>query len=145
MKRWIVFILPIILLLAVAACSSAPDEPIVVTDAWVRSAPAGQNSAIYFQIDNPDSTPDSLLSASTSVAQATELHMSQMDSSGAMSMQPQQSVEIPASDTVEFKPGGLHVMLINLNQDLALGNTILLTLKFEKAGEITLEVPVEER
>ena len=71
--------------------------------------------------------------------------MSQMDSSGVMSMQPQQSVEIPASDTVEFKPGGLHVMLINLNQDLALGNTILLTLKFEKAGEITLEVPVEER
>ena len=56
MKRRIVFILPIILLLAVAACSSAPDEPIVVTDAWVRPAPAGQNSAIYFQIDNPSSS-----------------------------------------------------------------------------------------
>ena len=145
MKRWVVVLLMTASLLAFAACSNAPSEPLAVTEAWARPAPAGQNSAIYFQIDNPNTSPDSLLSASTSVAQATELHMSQMDSSGVMSMHPQHSVEIPASDVVEFKPGGLHVMLINLNKDLAPGSTILLTLKFEKAGEMTLEVPVEER
>ena len=145
MIRRMVFLLMTACLLAFSACSVAPPEPLAVTDAWVRPAPAGQNSAIYFQIDNPSTSPDSLLSASTSIAQATELHKSEMDSSGVMSMHPQDSVEIPASDVVEFKPGGLHVMMINLNQDLAPGSTILLTLKFEKAGEITLEVPVEER
>ena len=89
MIRRMVFLLMTACLLAFSACSVAPPEPLAVTDAWVRPAPAGQNSAIYFQIDNPNTSPDSLLSASTSVAQATELHKSEMDSSGVMSMHPQ--------------------------------------------------------
>lgn len=145
MKRWTMIMVIFAGLLTFSACSNAPAQPLVVTDDWARPAPAGQNSAIYFQINNPTSSVDSLLSASTTVAQATELHKSQMDSSGVMSMHPQEAVEIPARETVEFKPGGLHVMLINLNQELAPGDTLLLTLKFKEAGEITLEVPVEER
>ena len=67
-----------------------------------------------------------------------------MDANGVMSMQPQESVPVPAQGTVEFKAGGLHVMLINLNRDLKVGDTFTVTLNFQNAGEITVDVTVKE-
>jgi hypothetical protein len=60
-----------------------------------------------------------------------------------MQMVPQDSVKIAALRKTEFKPGGLHVMLIDIQQDLNIGDTFPLTLNFEKAGEITINVPVQ--
>ena len=68
--------------------------------------------------------------------------MSEMSSDGTMSMHHQMSVPIPAGEEVAFEPGGLHVMLINLQRDLNDGETISLVLKFKNAGEMQLEVPV---
>jgi periplasmic copper chaperone A len=55
--------------------------------------------------------------------------------SGMMSMQPVDKVEIPAGGTVEFKPGGYHVMLLDLKKDLKAGDTVKVKLTFTKAGE----------
>jgi copper(I)-binding protein len=63
----------------------------------------------------------------------------------AMQMVKQDNIPVAAGETITFKPGSLHVMLIGLNKDLKEGDTITLTLMFEQAGEITLEVPVEQR
>ena len=54
-----------------------------------------------------------------------------------------QSIDVPAGGTAELKPGGLHVMLIGLSQPLTLGTKIPLTLTFERAGPVTVEVMVE--
>ena len=70
--------------------------------------------------------------------------MSKMKDDGTMTMQQQESVPIPANDSVEFKPGGLHVMLINLIDGLKPGDTFDLTLNFQNAGETTVEVTVRE-
>ena len=64
---------------------------------------------------------------------------------GKMMMQQQDFVEIPAQSSVEFKPKDYHIMFINLLNDLNIGDEYQLTLQFEKAGTITITVPVKEQ
>ena len=61
-----------------------------------------------------------------------------------MGMQPIARLEIPAGGSVELKPGSYHIMLIGLKQDLKVGDSIEITLKFEKAGEIKVTAAVRE-
>jgi hypothetical protein len=126
-----------------SACSPA-NEALTVQDAWARQALQGQNGAVYFVIQNDTRTDDALIGAGTDAAASAEAHMSMMDSSGVMSMRMQDAVQVPAGESVVFKPGELHVMLIDLNRDLQINDTFTLTLRFEKAGEITLQVEVKE-
>ena len=129
--------------LLISACGSSSAE-LTVQDAWARPAINGNNGATYFIIENDTSSEDTLLSVSSDIASAVEVHMSMMDGNGVMSMQMQEAVTVPSGKTLEFKPGGLHVMLIRLNQDLKIGDTISLTLIFEKTGSRTIEVTVKE-
>ena len=120
--------------LLISACGSSSAE-LTVQDAWARPASKGENDP---------SSEDTLLSVTSDIASAVEVHMSMMDGNGVMSMQMQEAVTVPSGKTLEFKPGGLHVMLIRLNQDLKIGDTISLTLIFEKTGSRTIEVTVKE-
>jgi copper(I)-binding protein len=124
-----------------AACASANGQ-LQVADVWARPGLAGGNSAAYFVIENGTGSDDTLLSASSDVAGAVELHMTMMEN-GNMQMEPQQEVPVQAGNT-EFEPGGLHVMLIGLNRDLNPGDTFSLTLDFAKAGTLPLQVTVSE-
>jgi copper(I)-binding protein len=73
-----------------------------------------------------------------------ELHET-IEQDGVMSMIPRpDGFPLPAGATLELKPGGKHVMLMGLVNPLAPGQTYQLTLNFEKAGPITIEVPVRE-
>jgi periplasmic copper chaperone A len=138
MRLLLAFFLPVML---TVACGSS--DSLGIQEAWARPAAAGSNSAAYFRIENHTKTEDVLLSAETDIATA-ELHLSSMDENGVMSMQKQASVPVPAAGNLEFKPGGLHIMLIGLRQDLKPGDTVALTLKFEKTGNMTVQVPVRE-
>jgi len=134
-----------ILLLAtllISACGAS--RSMNVQNIWARPASVGENGAAYFVIENNTAKADTLLSVSSDIATATEVHMSMADGNGVMSMQMQESTLIPAKELVEFKPGGLHVMFVNLKQDLRVGDTIVLTLNFKELGSITVEVPVQE-
>lgn len=124
-----------------AACNSEGKQ-IQVSEIWARPGLAGGNSAVYFTITNGTSGADSLISASSDVADAVELHMTTMQD-GKMQMMHQQEVPIQTGKT-EFQPGGLHVMLIGLKQDLKPGDQFLLTLDFVNAGQISLQVTVSE-
>jgi len=141
MRLIFVFLLAI---LTIYACGSSSGE-LTIQDAWARSARTGENGAAYFVIENGTAADDILLSVSSEIASATEVHMSMGDANGVMSMQMQESVSVPARDLVEFKPGGLHVMLIGLNRDLKVDDTFILNLQFEKAGEVSLTVEVKEQ
>lgn len=139
--KW--FFWAVVIVVSLAACATSSGT-LTVNDAWARSASAGENGAAYFMIENGTNSDDTLLSVSSDIAQATEVHMSMADSNGVMSMNMQEMVGIPAKGNVEFKTGGLHVMFINLNQDLKVGDTISLTLNFKNAGSMTIEIPVRE-
>ena len=130
----------ILISLVTTACNS---NQITVQDPWARPGIAGGTSAVYFTIDNPTSQDELLLTATTNIAENAELHLSNISSDGMMTMEHQESVPIPASMKINFQPGGLHVMLINLNEDLKTGDRFTLTLNFKEAGDITLDVPVK--
>lgn len=136
------FVVSIVFVLVLAACGAAGSGQFQVRDAWARPGLAGGNSAVFFVIENPGQA-DSLLSASGEVAEAVELHMTMMQD-GNMQMMHQMNVPVPTGETV-FAPGGLHVMLIGLKNDLKVGDTFSVTLQFEKAGKQTLTVTVKDQ
>ena len=159
------FSLMLVFLLLTACAGPATAGPkISVENAWARPAAVGSmsgtsdmqgmsdmsgmsdsgtNSAAYFVIVNAGSEADTLLGVSSEVASQAEMHETRIENDVAK-MVPVSRVDVPARGRVEFKPGGYHVMLIGLNQDLKEGNTIKLTFQFEKSGTITLDVPIRQ-
>lgn len=110
---------------------------------WSRALPAAsQNGAAYFSVDNPGSEPDRLLSASTPRAQRAELH-NHINDNGVMRMRQVPDVAVPVGQKVSFMPGSLHVMLMGLTAPLKVGDRFPMTLRFEKAGEVTVDVVVQ--
>ena len=143
MKNKVFVVVVLLAVLLINACSSSSGV-LTVRDAWARPAVVGENAAAYFTIENGTGSNDSLLSISSDIAAAAELHMSMTHDNGVMSMEMQDAVQIPARDQVEFKPGGLHVMLVDINRDLSIGDTISLTLHFQTAGDVIIDVSVQE-
>ena len=86
--------------------------------------------------------PDRLIGGSSPVAEKAELHTHIMEG-GVAKMRPVDAIEVAAGTPTVLEPGGLHLMLIGLNQKLEEGATMPLTLVFENAGEVTLEVPIK--
>jgi len=110
---------------------------------WARSGMTGGNGAVYMQLHNHTSTDDALVGASSDVADAVEVHLSQMNN-GVMEMIPQEKIDLPADGEIELKPGSYHIMLIGLKKDLKAGDEIAVTLHFQNHADITLTVPVED-
>jgi periplasmic copper chaperone A len=129
-------------ILAIAVAVRADAGGIEVREAFARAS-IGQATAgaVYLRIVNHASSPDRLMAASTPVAARTDLHMTVHEGNVAR-MRRLETVEIPAGETVAFEPGGAHVMLSGLHAPLREGDRFDLTLEFEAAGTITVEVPV---
>ncbi|MFO1068457.1 MAG: copper chaperone PCu(A)C [Geminicoccaceae bacterium] len=109
---------------------------------WSRPVKAA-NGAAYLSISNAGSQPDRLIAASSDVATRTELHTHLIDADGVARMRQVQAVDVPADGTVSLQPGGLHIMLFGLREPLQAGSEFPLTLTFEHAGSVTVEVAVE--
>lgn len=121
-------------------------EKIHVVGAWARPAVPGMpNSAAYALLVNLMDTEDTLISAVTDVAEVVELHEMLMGEGDVMQMRPVEGgIRIPAGGIAFLKPGGLHVMLIGLTQELPADSTVDLTLTFAENEDITLTVPVRD-
>ncbi len=110
---------------------------------WSRATPAA-NGAGFMIIENNGDQADRLVSAATPAAKTAELHTHLMDN-GVMKMRAVEGgIEIPAHGKAELKPGGLHIMLMNLAKPLADGDKIPLTLTFEKAGTVEVTIKVDK-
>ena len=106
--------------------------------ATVAGQPAGGG---YLTLQNAGAD-DRLLSASADVAKSVELHSMSMEGD-VMKMRQVEAIDLPKGKLVELKPGGLHIMFIGLKAPLKAGDSFPMTLKFEKAGEVTVEMKVE--
>lgn len=111
--------------------------------ARASATPMAKAGAAYFQVKNTGASADRLVGAKTDAADRAELHESVMKE-GVMKMLPVEAVDLPAGGGVKFKPGGYHIMLMGLKAPLEENTTFRLTLVFEKAGEVTLTVPVRK-
>lgn len=106
---------------------------------WTRPASAGGMGVGYVQITNDGSEPDTLLGASSDAAERVELHETTISDDGVASMKPVSSVEIAPGNSIELKPGGLHLMLIGLKEGIKEGGSVKAKLNFKKAGAVDVE------
>jgi periplasmic copper chaperone A len=146
MSKYFQTIIFVVILIALTACANttAQSSELTIEEIWARPGISGGNSAVYFIIENPTGEADTLISAEAEIAEFVELHMTSMDAEGNMLMQQQENIPVAAGSRVEFRPGGLHVMLIQLRQDLAVGETILVTLNFENRGSIQIQTIIKQ-
>lgn len=137
MKRVAMFTLVGILFLT--SCTSTEME---AHEPWARSAAMGQNGAVYMILHNHATTADELVGVSSDVATAVEIHDNTLDANGTIEMNRRSSVPFAADEEVEFKPGGLHIMLSGLKRDLNSGDEITVSLHFKNREDIILIVLV---
>lgn len=97
-----------------------------------------------FMLIRNSGAADRLIKANSDVAKSTELHTVEMVD-GVMQMRPVEGgIDVPANGEVALKPGSYHVMLIGVNKELKVGDTVALTLEFEKAGKVTVQTSVRQ-
>jgi periplasmic copper chaperone A len=117
-------------------------DGIMVMEPWAPPSLAGaHNGAAYFMLMNHGDAADRLISLSTPVAAKAEIHREEM-TNGIMRMRPTGPLTLEPGAMIALKPGGFHVMLLDLKQPLKPGEHFPLTLTFEKAGAMTLEATV---
>lgn len=123
-----------------AVCAYA-QTALKVDGAWARPTVQGQNAGGGFLRITGGAAADRLLSASAGVARTVELHSMAMEGD-VMRMRQIDGIAVGAGQAVELKPGGMHLMLMGLSRPLKNGDSFPLTLRFEKAGEVKVEVKV---
>ena len=135
----------LLLLLATATLAHSHEKgDIEVHHPWSRATPPGAKLAVgYMEIRNRGSQPERLLSASTAAAKRVEMHVTLREGE-IMRMRQVPSFEIPAGERFALRPGGSHLMLVGLTRSLEKGGRFRMTLRFERAGELEIELEVQE-
>ena len=122
---------------------SYAEAQIEITDSWVRETPPGTSiTALYMNIENTGAEDDALISVSSNISKNAEIHNTSVDENGVAKMEMLQSVSVPARKSVRFEPGGMHIMLIGLEEPLKSGDKVEIELVFERAGKLNMEAEV---
>jgi periplasmic copper chaperone A len=118
-------------------------DGLTIDHPFARATPPGAKSGgAFLVVDNGGSAPDRLLRATSPAAGAVELHQMAMDN-GIMKMRALAAMDVPSGGRLELKPGGFHLMMVDIKQPLKAGDQVPLTLIFEKAGSIDVVLEVE--
>lgn len=127
---------------ALLLAATAAQAQVEVDKAWARAtAPGAPVAGGYMTIRNKGAAPDRLIGASSSAAAKVELHVHIKDGE-VMKMRQVPAYEIPANGSFELKPGGAHLMFVQIARPFKEGDKIPVKLKFEKAGEVSVEFAV---
>ena len=130
------------MLLLLAFIASPALAQIKIEDAWARAtAPGAKIAAGYMVIRNASKAADKLVGVSSPAAEKVETHVTVKDGD-IFRMREVKGYDIPAGGAFELKPGGAHLMLVNVRAPLKEGDKVPLTLRFEHAGEIRTELQV---
>lgn len=115
---------------------------LIIETPWARaSIGMSRPAAAYITIRNEGKTTDILTGIETTVSAKSEVHKMKMKN-GVASMGPAGPVEIPANGSVKLAPGGLHIMLMKLQQPLRKDDRFSMTLIFKDAGRVDISVPI---
>jgi copper(I)-binding protein len=134
-------ILTLAVLNPVAGHGQTPSPAITVENAWSRAtSAAAKTGALYLTIID-HGAPDRLIAVATPVAETAELHQTTMQG-GVMRMRPVEGLAVSAQEPGKLAPGGYHVMLMGLKQQLKPGASFPVTLTFEHAGAVQASATV---
>jgi copper(I)-binding protein len=139
MHRRLLLLAPVLLALPVHAQQQGD---IAVTMPWTRAAGQNGTGAGFLGIANRGAAADRLLGASSPIARVTELH-THIREGDILRMRPVAAIDLPPGGTVTLQPGGFHLMLIGLKEPLIQGQSVPLTLRFERAGEVQVMLAVQ--
>ena len=122
---------------------TAGAQELIIEDSWIRATPPNAKvSAGYMAIINTGDTADRLISVKSDFAHKNEIHETLMVD-GVMKMRPfENGIVIGAGESIMLKPKSSHLMFMGLKQPMQKGDSHIITLMFEQAGEITITVPV---
>lgn len=144
MRRWCVALLLVLGQAGLAWPHSHEKGDIQVRHPWSRATAPGAKVAVgYMEIRNTGAQPDRLIAASTPVAKRVEMHVTQREGE-IMRMRQVKDFEIPARERITLRPGGSHLMLVDITRPLKKGERFPVTLRFERAGELQIEVEVQD-
>lgn len=139
-----IYRLALLLSAAIPFASLAMETKLTVNDPYVSLVPpSSQVSAAFMVIRNAGSADRKLLKAESPAAKTVELH-SHTNENGVMKMREVNSIDIKANGQAELKPGGYHIMLINLRQALKEGDAVPIALSFDDGSRQQIEVPVRK-
>ena len=131
-----------LVLTVLAGCSGgAGSAAVSVRDPAVGAVPTG-SAALYMTVEN-HSADDAILGASCECATEASLHVVE-DRGGILMMVPTDRIELPADSSTDLDPVGAHIMLEGLEEPLEAGGSIQVTIRFDRAPQRTVEVPVHE-
>lgn len=132
------------LIAAIALIALPASAEVKITDSYARVAsPKAKAGAAFMVIENTGTTPDRLVSAESPAAKRVELH-THINDNGVMKMREVEAgFEIPAGGSYMLKRGSDHVMFMGLTESWAHGDSVPVTLIFEGAGEVSVEIPVD--
>jgi copper(I)-binding protein len=123
--------------------STSVFSQVTVENAWSRATPPGARvGAGYMVLHNKAAAADRLVGASSPAAARVETHVIEKQGE-ILRMREVKGYEVPAKGSFELKPGGPHLMLVDIKAPLKAGDRVPVTLKFEKAGEVAVELRVE--
>lgn len=120
-------------------------DHLAILDAYARvNGAVGASGAVFLQVENMTDAEDQLIGAKSDIAKKVELHTHQASADGVMQMlHVPEGFPVPAKGKLSLERGGYHVMMMGMNEALKDGDMVHLTLVFKNAGEITIDVPVD--
>jgi hypothetical protein len=144
MLSFLIFLVSVFSLFAgpVAGVSSL-HHGIKVENAYVRTAAEGMMSAAYFKLVNSSDMSDTLYDVRADFTDMAMLHET-FRNNGMVGMKEVDFVVVPARDSIEFKPGRYHVMLMNVKEDLKVGTKVKLELLFRHGGTVKVNAVVKK-
>jgi len=133
----------LIALLTVSGAAFA--ETISINDAYARASSANAKSgAAFMHIANSADVEDRLIAAQSNISERVEIHTHIEDANGVMRMvEVKDGIVVPAGGKAMLQRGGDHVMFMGLTESLTHGKSVTVTLTFEQAGDVTVEIPVD--
>jgi copper(I)-binding protein len=143
--RYLAYFLTVLVPLVMISCGAEKEQVTEeeVVEERVRPAASGGTSAAYFSYSNTFDKPDTLISVNSAVARLTQIHESYETEDGMTGMRERREVIIPAGENVVFKQGGLHVMMMDLREDLSAGDSVGVELELKLAGRVSRLLPVQ--
>jgi len=125
------------------AQQATADGDLVIERAWTRATDADNRSAaMYFTLRNIGQKTVDVIGVRTDRASIEVLHKTTVDSGGAARMSAAPELKVAPGETLKLEPGGMHVMLIDVEAPLIEGDTLPLRLKFYDGDDITVDVPI---
>ncbi|TDV65886.1 copper chaperone PCu(A)C [Pseudomonas sp. LP_7_YM] len=147
MLKKILLLAALLLPVCLVEAHESENGQLSIAHAWSMELPPNAPTvAAYFVIRNTGTQADRLISVDSPIAGAAQLH-EHVNQDGLMKMQQVETVDVPAAGTLTFAPMAYHVMLLDLKDrsKLTTGQTFPLTLHFEKAGDLSVQVIVQKQ